>query len=234
MSSNMPTNKPINGITLNWKIIAFAVGFTSVIPAIFGLFKLKEILNKHKLFIYLITIYSLIEIAGIFLIQINRGVLNTIIMNVFVLLDFISLYCILTIWNGRKLKYFDFLALFLFILLWIWDNLYLNKIYITNSIFRISYSLIICLKSIRLINREVMSLNQSFIRSPYFIIGSGLLILYLFKSIYETMYFINININKNTSYLAFGVLIFINFITNIFFTIAISCMEKKVKISSAY
>lgn len=219
---------------MNWKILIIITPFLSFLPLVIGLIKHKRINNKYKSFILLLALYAATEISGTFLIILNRGDYVTYLMNIFVLLDFIFLFIILSKWTKSKIARIDYLIIFLFFLLWIWDNFFFSNLNVTNSIFRISYSLMICIKSISLINKQLMRIDRNFVKNPFFIIGSTLLMLFTYKSIYETIYFININLDKETSFWSFYVLVFVNILSYILFIISILCMEKKIKLSSTY
>jgi hypothetical protein len=219
---------------LNWKILTAITQLLSILPLALGLIKHKKIHYNYKPFILLLALYSATEISGLILINLNRGAYLTFLMNIFVLLDFIFLFIILSTWTKNKIERTDFIIIFLFVSLWIWDNFFFSKLSVTNSIFRIGYSLIICIKSISLINKQLMRIDSNFIKNPFFIIGVTLLLFFTYKSIYETIYFVNLNPNKEISYFAFYVLVFVNFLSYLLFTIAILCMEKKTKLSSTY
>lgn len=219
---------------MNWKTLTLITPLLSSIPLAIGLIKYKNIHYKYKPFVLILALYTATEISGLILINLNRGAYLTFLMNIFVLLDFIFLFIILSTWTKNKIERTDFIIIFLFVLLWIWDNFFFSKLSVTNSIFRIGYSLIICIKSIRLINKQLMRIDSNFIKNPFFIIGVTLLLFFTYKSIYETIYFVNLNQNKEISYLAFYVLVFVNFLSYLLFTIAILCMEKKTKLSSTY
>lgn len=219
---------------MNWKILTIITTFLSFLPFVIGLIKHKKIYNKYKPFILLLALYSTTEISGTFLIILKWGVYLTFLMNIFVLFDFIFLFVILSTWTKNKIAKTDYLIIFLFSLLWVWDNFFFSKLSVTNSIFRIGYSLMICIKSISLINKQLMRIDKNFIKNPFFIIGATLLLFFTYKSIYETIYFINLNLNKEISYWSFYVLVFVNILSYILFIIAILCMEKKTKLSSTY
>ena len=218
---------------VNWKLISLVVALSSLIPLITGVIKFNKIHNKYKSFIYLIALYALTEIVGQILIFINQAVLHTLMMNVFVFLDFFFLYTIIVHWIRRKPKVYDYAIVILLAFIWIYDNLILNKITVTNSIFRIIYSIVICAISISLMNKQIMNLNRQFFRDPLFIIGLSSLIFYTYKAIYESIYLINVN-NNHTLIISFGILIIINFLNYLLLTIAILCMEKRNKIFSTY
>lgn len=219
---------------MNWKILTAITPLLSILPLALGLIKHKKIHYKYKSFILLLALYAATEVSGLVLIKLNRGAYLTLLMNIFVLLDFIFLFIMLSKWTKNKMERTDFMIIFLFVLLWIWDNFFFSKLSVTNSIFRISYSLIICVKSISLINKQLMRIDKLFFKNPSFIIGFTLLLFFTYKSIYETIYLVNLNLNKEISYLAFYVLVFVNFLSYLLFIIAILCMEKKTKLSSTY
>ena len=219
---------------MNWTNLSVICGYLSFIPIIIGFIKFKKIDNRYKPFIYLLAIYSLFEITSLTLVRFNQIAIVTILMNFFVLFDFLFLYMLISFWEGRELKWLQYIILAIGVAIWISDNFLINSILRTNSIFRIAYSFIICIKSIDLINKQFMSTIRNLRRNPFFIIGLTFLMFYSYKIIFETIYFINIFKNQNVSYNAFGILIIINLISYLLYSIAILCMEKKIKLSSIY
>jgi hypothetical protein len=219
---------------LNWKILTLITTLLSFFSLVIGLIKYKKIHNKHKPFILLLALYAATEMSSLILINLNLGFYLTFLMNIFVLFDFIFLFVILSTWTRSKIERTDFLIIFPFFLLWVWDNFFFSRLSVTNSIFRIGYSLMICIKSISLINKQLMRIDRNVIKNPFFIIGATLLLFFTYKSIYETIYFIYLNLNKEISYWSFYVLVFVNILSYILFIIAILCMEKKTKLSSTY
>ncbi len=219
---------------MNWKIITILISLTSIVPTIIGIIKYNQIKKVFKPFVYLLSIYSIIEILGSIFIITKQGVLNTILMNYFVLLDFILLYLLLTSWINEKITIYDYLIILIGIFFWIFDNYLINTIVKTNSLFRISYSLIICFLSINLLNKQMMRINSIFLKNPLFFASCSFILLYSYKAIYETIYYVNIDVEKHISYYAFSFLLIINILTYILFTKTILCMEKKLILSSTY
>ena len=77
---------------LNWTITSLIVANCCFIPLTVGLIKLKSIQKVHKYFIGLLLLYCFVNIIGTASIIFNKGWINTVSSNIFVLFDFIYIY----------------------------------------------------------------------------------------------------------------------------------------------
>lgn len=217
-----------------WNSLSIITALVSLLPFCIGIYKYNRIQRNQKPFIYLMGIYAICEIAGVMFIYLRESISLTVFMNVFVLVDFIFIYLLLSFWLNSNLSKLNLFIVALLTIIWLIDNIYLNSLTKTNSIFRIVYSFVISIESIKLINRQALSTNKNLFTNSFFIIGSTFLIFYIFKLIYEWLYFVNIELNNKIAYLSFGVLIIVNIVSYILYTIALICMKKMTNISSVY
>jgi hypothetical protein len=107
---------------------------------------------------------------------------NLVIYNLFGLFDF---FILLYFFKINKVIRFSNQDVFYGILaaaglLWVSDNLLLNRLYEKNYIFLIVYSLFIVLLSIRLFNTMLFSKGNGLISIPFFLINISLLLFYVF------------------------------------------------------
>jgi hypothetical protein len=105
---------------------------------------------------------------------------------------------------------------------------------VTNSGFRIMYSIVILVKGIEHLSLLVSVTRRKLLLNSNFIIASTLILYYSFKAIYESIYYFLLNLNSNENKYVHIVLLGINLISYIFYTIAILCMKKKIQLSTSY
>ncbi len=220
--------------TLIWKIISLIVGISSWVPAIAGIYSYKSINQKYKPFVYLLIIYAGFETTGQILIWLKKGEFNSILMNIFVLIDYIFIYILFNYWKDKKNNLIDVFIIAILIIIWTIDNIFINKINTTNSTFRIIYSIILVIKSIDVINNQISKLNFQIISDPIFIVCLFLLIQFSFKSIYETSFVFSLLVSDRMYLYSFIIHLIIDFSGYTIFTKAILCMKKSIRLTSSY
>jgi hypothetical protein len=108
---------------LIWKTISLIIGVSSWVPAIAGIYLFNKINRRYKPLIYLLIFYAIVETSGQILIWLKKGEVNSILMNIFVLIDYIFIHILLNFWKGKKNKLIDIFIIAILIIIWIIDNL---------------------------------------------------------------------------------------------------------------
>lgn len=217
-----------------WKTISLIIGVSSWFPAIAGIYLFNKINRKYKPFIYLLIFYAIVETSGQILIWLKKGEINSILMNIFVLIDYIFIHILLNFWKGKKNKLIDLFIIAILIIIWIIDNLFINKINTTNSTFRIIYSIILVIKIIDVINKQISKLNFQITSDPILIVCLFLLIQFTFKSIYETSFIFSRLVSDRMYLYSFIIHLIIDFSGYAIFTKTILCMNKSIRLTSSY
>jgi hypothetical protein len=221
-------------MNINWGIISIIIGNLCIIPTSIGIIKIKEIPTELKYFVYLLCFYFFVELLGSFFLIFRVGIYNTVLTNIFVLFDFIYLYLMLNYWNRKELSKIDLFIISILFFCWIYENLISSSLMVTNSGFRIMYSIVILVKGIEHLSLLVSVTRRKLLLNSNFIIASTLILYYSFKAIYESIYYFLLNLNSNENKYVHIVLLGINLISYIFYTIAILCMKKKIQLSTSY
>lgn len=219
---------------LNWPLISIYVAYSAIIPFFAGIYKINQIQLKQRYFVYLLCIYFFTNIVGSIFLFLNEAKFNSILSNVFVLIDFVYLYILISNWLSKKVLVFEIIIVFFILLFWAYENLIFSKIDITNIYFRILYSFVISIKSIELINKTITVSRKKVWKNPYFIIASTFVLYYSYKAIYETVYLITLDKNPAFAINAFKGLLLVNLISYISYAIGILCMNKKVQMNISY
>lgn len=221
-------------MNINWGIISIIIGNLCIIPTSIGIIKIKEIPTELKYFVYLLCFYFFVELLGSLFLIFRVGIYNTVLTNIFVLFDFIYLYLMLNYWNRKELSKIDLFIISILFFGWIYENLISSSLMVTNSGFRIMYSIVILVKGIEHLSLLVSVTRRKLLLNSNFIIASTLILYYSFKAIYESIYYFLLNLNSNENKYVHIVLLGINLISYIFYTIAILCMKKKIQLSTSY
>lgn len=137
-------------------------------------------------------------------------------------------------WANVEISKLDTALILLLIAIWFLENIIYSNLFITNSFFRVLYSICLSIKSIELINKTISISRNRIWLNPYFIIASTFVIFYTYKAIYEAIYLFSIKINYQISINAFKFLIIINLFSYISYAIGIICMTKKYRVNTSY
>jgi hypothetical protein len=198
------------------------------VSAFIALLRFKNIDISFKPYTFLLFIGFGFEVLGVLLIHFFKN--NLLIGNIYVLFESIILLWQFILWsisNNTKRRYLFFC--FLFLSVWIFDNLILNNITTVNSLFRVFYSLVIVFLSIEQINFVFVTERNNVLLNARFLITSAFIIFYTYKAVFEVFYMINIKMSDRFYNSLFQVLILINLFTNLIFAFAVLCIPKKQK-----
>ncbi|HEU5051884.1 MAG TPA: hypothetical protein VFT78_02160 [Hanamia sp.] len=134
----------------------------------------------------------------------------------------------------KRPQVFPMLLLFL-VILWSWENIGLGKIIAVSSWFRIAYSFLTVVLSIALINRLIyrviyepwLSGERSIFLNPEFLIAAGAIIFFTFKMVVELFWWYGINHSAALRTNLYHIMMYINVIANIIYTLAIVWIPRK-------
>jgi hypothetical protein len=219
---------------INWGIISIIIGNLCIIPAFIGIAKIKKIPTELKYFVYLLCFYFFVELLGSLFLILRFNIYNAVLTNIFVLFDFIYLYLMLNFWNKKELSKIDFLIISILFFGWIYENILSSSVTVTNSGFRIIYSIIILVKAIEHLSLITSTIRRKLLLNSNFIIASTLILYYSYKSIYESIYYFSLNLNSNEYKNAHLVLLGTNLISYLLYTFAVICMRNKIQLNTSY
>ena len=221
-------------MNINWGIISIIIANFSLVPACIGIMKIKLIPKELKYFVYLLWIYFFVEFLGSWFLLFRVSKYNCILSNIFVLFDFIYLYIMLNFWNKKGLSKIDYFVISIIVLGWTYENLIFSSLNITNSGFRIIYPVFILIKAIEHIYKVTSITRSKLFSNSNFITASTLILFYSYKVIYESIYYFNLNLNPNENIYVYIVLLGINLISYLLYTIAVLCMRNKIQLNTSY
>lgn len=153
--------------------------------------------------------------------------------NLYILFEYLLLIWLFKRWNHWKLL----ISLVFFIsgiTVWIIDNVLLHSIANNNSLFRLTYSIIIMLLSMVQICKILISSTGTLVKNAQYILCFAFVIYYSFKAYFESFNLFNIGISDRFYYWLWLILNIVNLFTNIIYTYAILWIKKNMPFALPY
>ena len=201
------------------------------IPAIIAIVRFKLIKDFYLPFVLFIWIGCINEFLSIALAYtIGTSAANS---NIYVLLEYILILIQFLKWNTIS-KLYAGILITLGTIVWITDNLLLNSISDSNSIFRIFYSLIIVFCSIGQLNKLIINERRPLSKHAVFLICISFLMFYSIKAFIEVFNAFRLVFGSRFNRNLFTSFYLVNFLSNIIYAIAIICIPKKQEFTLPY
>jgi hypothetical protein len=197
-----------------------------LIGGVIALFRFSQIPKVYYPFIFLIWIGCINETVSYFSAISGRyTILNNIIYDLLASLLLIWFFKNLGLFKNRK--YIYYLLGCLFLVLWIFESFYSNRFGTKfNSYFGISYSFTLVLLSVTAINRLLFE-EREIIKHPTFLICIAVLIYFTYKIVVEMFWLYGLKESRSFRINVLVILMFINFLCNLIYALAIIWMRRK-------
>jgi hypothetical protein len=117
---------------------------------------------------------------------------------------------------------------------WLLDNIVVHQLGTTNSLYRLCYALVLAFLSVDQINHVVFMERKRMFKNPKFIICCGLLIFFIFKALTESFFVFKLGLSLEFFSKFYLVLVVVNAIVNVIYTLAILWMPTKQNFSLRY
>lgn len=215
---------------MNEPLLPFLLSLSVSIPAIIGFIRFKKIDPAFYPFVYAIWAGLFSEIISYVLIK--NHIKPAFFLNIYILTEFILL-----LWFFKNLGTFSkyperfYIILFTLTGIWITENFIIGSLMNIQSLFRISYSVVLVLLGINEINKLVLTEKKKNItRNPIFIICVGIIILYSFKILIEIFWIYAFNNFKENKFFrdnVYAIFQYINVIVNLVYALALLWIQKK-------
>jgi hypothetical protein len=205
--------------------VALAFALSVAIPAILGFFKFAGANPDYTPFFWYIWLGLLNEIISSFINYAGHS--NAVNNNIYVLVE-----SLLILWLFRRWKLFKtydiyYALVFLYLAVWVTENLFISRITFFNSYFRIVYSFATVLMSIQVVNQLIVREQKSITRHATFIISTGFIIYYTYKILVEVFWVYGLNKNPEFQTNVYNILNIINLICNLIYALAIIWVPRK-------
>jgi hypothetical protein len=202
-----------------------------LIPSIISIAKIYSGENNYKFFyIYIIGCY-LMEIISNRLIHSKNYEIANCTINIFLIIEFIILKAILHQLRGQRNK--SITLIFFVVGFWLYENIFLHKIFESEKYFNTFGSIIIFIICIFTIKNELNKNLSSFFKEPSILIILTILFNFSFRIVFEFLYYNyegNLKLMKSIS----NINLLVNFITNILFIYCLVCIKKGKKLISSF
>lgn len=226
----MITALSLDSMNYTWFVVLSCSIF---VAAIIGWVRFKKVDPAFRPFIFVLWIGSLNEIISILLPRLGHT--TDINNNIYVLFEALLLVWQLKSWGsfGRYTHAFP-LLLVAITLGWLMENFLVSAIHITLPWFRLAYSFVIVLLSIQLVNRLIISERRSLLRNPVFLISIGFIFYFTYKGLIEIFWISDFDSSPGFLINVYSIMIWINLIANIIYSIALVWMPARQRFTLPY
>jgi hypothetical protein len=208
--------------------IATIFSFTIVIAAIIGWIRYAKMDPAFYPFLFLVSIATINEVISFIVIQHRQS--NALNANIYSLLE-----SILICWQFKKWKFFSrnetlfYILVSLLTAMWLFENFYLSSIFSFDSYFNITYGLMICFMSVRLINQMVLVDKTNLQSNPIFLICFCFSVFYMYSSLIEIYWIWGLGGSKSFRLNIYRIFSYINLFSNLTYAIAMLWIPRKRK-----
>lgn len=217
---------------MNYFAISVISSFSITIAALIGIIRYASVLKEYRAFIFFIWLGLLNEIISLVFVFWKKN--NSLNSNIYVLIEFSLLVYILYLWDSKKYKQVYIPLLIAGLCIWIGDNVFLHTLSERNSLFRVYYSFTVVLLSINQINKLIVYSRKNLFRNTRFLIYLTFIVYYSYKTFIEVFYIFHIHFSTYFYIRIVLFLLFINFVANLAYAIALLCIPKKQEFMHPY
>lgn len=167
--------------------IFLGAAWSILVPAIMGLIRFKHIPRAFEPLVYALWMGSFTELAAMVSARVLHN--NLYIYNLYMLADFFMMLWMFKRWGAfqRSALSTQYLFAALYVLLWLADNLLINRIDQENIIFRILYSITLVLLGIEQLSRIFINNNDYLRRNPYFYVALAVIFNYSYSALISVL-----------------------------------------------
>lgn len=206
-------------------VLSNTSAFSMIIACVIGMARFAGILPAYRPFVFFIWMAVANDLFSYLVINTSNN--NVINSNLYVLVEYgllLMTFCRLDGSRMAKRYYFLFIA---GAGVWILDNLLLHSLDHINSIFRVSYSVVILLLSIRQLSVLIVSEKRSLSRNAVLLMSVSFMFFFSFKAFFETFYILQPPFSRSFYFNLFAIFWVINLLTNLTYAIAILWIPRK-------
>jgi hypothetical protein len=207
--------------------VATAFSFSIFIPSVIAAFLFNKIDKRYYPFLFCLWIGSINEVVSFLLIS-NR-IQNLLNNNIYVFIESLLLLAYLSKAGLFKRKYFFKVILLFLVLFWFLENFIFQSIFLNSTYFRIFSSFTIVCLSIELLNQQLLEYHPKILKNADFILCCCFINYLTYKALIQA--FIIYGAKNDTVFFIkiYIILIYINFIVNLLYIIAVVCMPGKAR-----
>ena len=209
--------------------------FSISLSAIIGWIRINKIHRSFYPFILCVSIAFLVEVASYVLKHTGKVKSNAFIYNVYALCE-----AVLICWQFKKWDLFYrvewlFVALVSsFVCFWVVECFFWGMFHSTASYFRFYYYAAIVIMSINILNKQMITESKNIFKNSVFLICLAFIVYYIFEAIIVIFWLYGYG--KSTNFLMKLILVtlYLNFVANLVYALAVLWMPKKKRFSLQY
>ena len=193
--------------------------YSIVLAAVVGLWRYRKVTPEDRPFFYIVWTALLGEILNeVFSAKLHSSAISS---NIYVLAEALLYTWQFYNWGSmlRRKRRFRLLVIFI-CMVWVLDNLILNRLDHTNSLFRIISSFILVFLAIDEINKLITTERSSLLTNARFLISAGMVIFFSYKAIIEVFYWINLPFSDSFYINVYIIMDYVNLFVNLIFALA--------------
>ena len=182
------------------------------------------------------AVYLLVAFLGEAIIRnaVVSGQHSAVYANCYVLIEFPVFLWMYYTWSSHK-NALLFLALFFVgVVVWIYDNFIFSNITITNSVYRIYYSLVLILCSINQTNKILFSDHGRVWKNAIFMVSTVSIIYYSFRVFIESLFLFQAEMSNEFMSYVFLIMVIVNFFSHLVYTLAVLCIPARKEFTLRY
>jgi hypothetical protein len=202
--------------------------YSIALAGVIAVFRYGKVPAENRPFFFIVWIALINEILNeVFAYAFHTTAINC---NLYVLAEAI-LYCVLFYnWeNGRRHKLRLRLLVLFLVAVWISDNLILNSLRHTNSLFRIVSSFVLVFLAIDRINQVLVNERGNLLKNARFLISTGVVIFFSYRAVVEVFYGFSMPFNNSFYQKIYILMIYVNLFVNLVFALAALWIPTKQK-----
>jgi hypothetical protein len=207
-----------------FQYITFICASSILIPALIGMYRVKQIEHTYYPFIMLIVLGLLNEILSIGLAL--NGIHTTLNNNIYVLLEAVLIlwfFSAVNLFNNKKIFY---VLLILIVCVWTAEALTVT-LYNQCTYYRIIYSFLIVLLSINMINKILASEQRALLKNSLFLICICFTFYYTLNSLVNAFWLYGLLKSREFLQGIQDIMMYTNLLNNLIFTTAIIWIPRK-------
>lgn len=209
----------------------FVIIQIGIIPAIISLYKIIKKENIYKLFYYYNIICYLTELASNRLLKLKLYSVSNIVVNTFMIIEAVLLIKLILQLSDRVSK--SMVINIFLVSTWIIENVWIHNIIDSEKYFNFISAITIFSVIVYILPIHLNKNYNTFLKEPNILIIMGILFNYIFRVVFEFIYYNyenNIQIMKSIIFIN----VIINAFTSITFIYCLLCIKNKKKLISSF
>lgn len=205
--------------------ISISSAFSILAPVLLICMRWKRLKSKYLPLSLLILAGLTNELLSLYNVYASHS--NALNSNLFVLIEFLLTGILFLKLQSGISKTFLQTTMILGILIWVTDNLIINRLSSNNSLFRMAASLIIVYLSIDKINQLIFFNRINNLKHVDLWLAFSFLIFHAYKTFVETFHIFPMQLGQFIYEMLWLIMNIINIFSNLLFTFAIICLPQK-------